>query len=357
MSRTLRGRIVTAFAAFAVVMAAVFGLTTTIFLYSAEDIFFNAMLAEEATLLIAGARAQGAWPSPRHAWMTVHAGLGTVPEDLRDQLRESPTQREFRGSNGRHYHVRLLRDAVAAGARDPTWLVGEVSDRLVIRPMRRELLTQWGIVVSFLLGLSLLLARAIARRIAQPLSALAASVRAVDPGAAPMAALPIEGDREVTVVATALDDLRSRVAAFVERERSFTRDASHELRTPLTVIRSSTEQALRDPLLPPTIQPLLARSHRATERLEWTVSSLLALAREEVVPATDATTPVLPLLEELIVEAATALDTARLTTRVEVPSTCVLPASEPVLRIVLANVLGNACTHGAPGPLVIRAVD
>jgi signal transduction histidine kinase len=172
-----------------------------------------------------------------------------------------------------------------------------------------------------------------------------------------MAALPIEGDREVTVVATALDDLRSRVAAFVERERSFTRDASHELRTPLTVIRSSTEQALRDPLLPPTIQPLLARSHRATERLEWTVSSLLALAREEVVPATDATTPVLPLLEELIVEAATALDTARLTTRVEVPSTCVLPASEPVLRIVLANVLGNACTHGAPGPLVIRAVD
>jgi len=48
-----------------------------------------------------------------------------------------------------------------------------------------------------------------------------------------------DADAEVAVMIDSLDRFTTRLNAFVERERDFTRDASHELRTPLAVLNAS----------------------------------------------------------------------------------------------------------------------
>ena len=360
MSTSLRARLLATFVAYALVVAAVFGLSAATFLYTAEDRFFDALLDEESATVEAHRRASGAWGVPRHAWMLVHPSPASLPPDLRSQLTAAPWRREFRGAGGRHYHVRAL-GARAAGddARPAAWLVAEVSDRLVIRPMRGDLLAQFLVAEGVLLALAVTLALAIARRIARPLMQLAESVRRLDP-AAPgdgTALASHRQDRELAIVAHALDEMRRRLATFVEREHAFTRDASHELRTPLTVIRSATARALDDCALPVSVRPLLERSLRSAEQLERTTRTLLALARERPMDRPAAPTAIRPVLEDVVLEQAAALDARGLTLHLALPRDATLPASAPVLRILLSNILGNACAHSAPGAVQVQWRD
>jgi signal transduction histidine kinase len=352
VTATLRGRIVVSFVAFALVVAAIFGLAGAAVLYSAEDRFFETLLAEEAAALASRARVTGAWAAPRHDWMTVHVTRATMPPDLAPQLAAAPRRVEFTGAQGRHYHVRAL--PAPGGGAPAAWLVAEVSERLVIRPLRRTIAIRWAIMEAAIVALAIGLALAIGRRVARPLSQLAASVRALDPALPAHAAVLRTGDREVRLVATALDELRTRVAAFVEREQAFTRDASHELRTPLSVIRSSTARALEDDTLADGTRRTLERVLRSAEQLEVTIRSLLALAREGELAAPDTPTALRPVIEEAVLEQGGALDAAALTVELDVPRGATLPASAAVLRIVLANVLGNACVHAAPGVVHVR---
>jgi signal transduction histidine kinase len=352
VSSSLRQRLVGSFTGFAFFVALLFGLSTAVFLYETEDRFFNALLGEEAAAVTAAFASQGEWGTPRHAWMAVHIDIASVPSDLRDQLRAEPERREFRGQDGRHYHVRPLSGVSASGATTRAWLVGEVSDRLVIRPMRDDLLTRWLAVQAVILTAGVAAALVLARRISRPLSTLADAVHALNP-ASPTTALPASGDREVQTLADALNALRARVAAFVEREHTFSRDASHELRTPLSVIRSTTETALGDPALSAEQRRLLERTARSAERMERTVRSLLELAREEPAGPDRDLVALLPVLELLIIEEADALNAAGLVPLLNVSGGAMLPLSAGALQIVLRLLLNNACAHAAAGPLHI----
>lgn len=352
MTTTLRGRIVACFAGFAVLVTTALGGSAAVFLYDVEDRFFDAMLAEEGAALEARHHAGGGWDAPRPAWMALHVGTVGMPADLRPRLVAAPGRREFAGAGGRHYHVRPLADGAAAA-----WLVAEVSDRLVIRRIRGGLLARWLAIQTVILALASGLALAVARRITLPLSQLAESLRTLDPGAPRLVTVLRPTDGEVRLVAHALDGMRDRVAAFVDRERTFTRDASHELRTPLSVVRSATAQALDGAALPAGTRRLLERSLQAADRLERTIRSLLELAREDGAAGAGVVTAVLPVLEEVVVEQAAALDAGALTLAITVPPSTTLPASASVLRLVLGNVLGNACTHAAPGVVRVRVED
>jgi signal transduction histidine kinase len=277
-----------------------------------------------------------------------------MPPDLRPQLQAEVNRREFRGDVGRHYHVTPLKAAMNADSTASAWLVAEVSDRLVVRPMRASLLEQWLLVELLLLLVAVVLALWIARRIARPLSLLAESVHHLDP-AHPTPAIAIAGaDREVTQVARALDQLRTRVAAFVVREQAFTRDASHELRTPLSVIRSTTAQALHDPAVPVPTQRLLALALQSAEQMERSVASLLALSRERAGAAAAEPCRVLPVLEDVVLEQSAALDARQLMMEIRVPPDAALVVDAAILHLLLANVLNNAVTHASHGPVCVH---
>ncbi len=358
MTRTLRSRIVVSFVSFAVFVAAVFGLATAVFLYTVEDSLFESMLREEAARLERAAAldsrsAATQWPQPSANYMTIYTSTEQFPADLRTLVETDPKRREFSGDSGRHYHVHpLFRDQSTPSA----WLVAEVSDRLVVRPMRRALLAKWLFIECAMLVIALVLALRVSRRIAQPLTSLAQALKSMDI-AKPQSLEVHNAEREVRVVMGALDEMRSRVHAFVDREQRFTRDASHELRTPLSVIQSTTAQAVEDPGISDTTRRLLQFAREGAEQLERTVASLLALAREDTPEGSRSSTFVLPVLERIVLEQAVLRDTSRSALVIDVSRSATLPVSDSVLHILLSNVLGNAFAHAAPGEVRVSMRD
>jgi signal transduction histidine kinase len=346
VTRTLRARILTSYVAFAVMVAVVFGFAAAIFLYTAEDRFFEQILAEEAALVEQAWAMSSARPTPRYRWMSVHTDTATMPVDLREAMLAAPRRAEFSGAEGRHYHVRALQVGKTAAR---AWLVAEVHAQLVLRPRRGSLLANWLAIEAVILATAVALAVLVARRVAKPLSELAASVRALDPTTGMPLHHPATDDQEIAVLASAIDDLQVRVAGFVAREQAFTRDVSHELRTPLAVLRSTVSRLASDTGLIGVARPALIRVLEACDRLEWTVSSLLELARERANTGTPPIIRVRPVLEEVVLELEEPFRVRGLTLEIDLLAGFTLPAEREVLHLVLGNVLGNAWMHSAPG--------
>lgn len=142
------------------------------------------------------------------------------------------------------------------------------------------------------LGLAVVLAVVMSRRLTGPLSRLTEAVERrsteyVQAGAqktgASVPPIPLTGlEDEVGVLARAIAAREEALQRFVQRESNFTGDVSHELRTPLTVMQGGLEilelQLQRLPqaeALAPVVQRLL----RTTGRMTNTVRTLLLLAR------------------------------------------------------------------------------
>jgi signal transduction histidine kinase len=275
-----------------------------------------------------------------------------LPADLAPQIAAEPKRHEFAGEAGRHYHLLPLE----APGRGP-WLVAEVSQQLVVRPIRGELLAWlagWGLAAVLL---ALLIGHWLARRVSAPLETLAARVAAIEPDA--LAAGVAEGlpNNEVGAVGQAFDLLLARVRAFVEREQHFTRDASHELRTPLSVLRLGLERQLAAPVADAPHRRELAAMHASTLLMQQTVETLLVLAREgERATQAKAASPVaaaepvavLPLLEQWVLAHAPWLDGQALRLHIELTPHDRLALPAPVLQLVLAALLANAFAHGTP---------
>lgn len=343
----LRRRLTIVFATYGAVVGLVYGLFVLGVAYGIEDNFFERMLTEEAIVVEREFRGRGVWPAPRRDFMRVYAEARELPLDVARILAAEPARREIAGDDGRYYHVRRL-----ASPR-PAWLVAEVSDELVVRPVRAALIRVLVIALLFLIGLAVLLAIWLARRTTAPLARLTSIVEGITPSALPREIAPAFGDDEVGILARGLDGLTDRLRAFVAREQAFTRDASHELRTPLAVLRGTTERLLAAPTLAPAQRAQVVQAARMVGHLEQTVHTLLTLAREDAAPASDSMTALRALVEEVVVEQAVLLDAQAVEVATTVAPDAALPAPEAVVRILLANLIGNAFAHSHIGTVTI----
>ncbi len=343
--RRLQRRLLIVLAGFTLAVAAVFSFYTIVFAYELEDAFFFAQLREEATRLQEGRDASGHWGTTRDPRITLHRRADTLPDAVRTLLDAEPDRVEFAGGDGHHYHLHVLPDGEGGNA----WLLYDVDDRLLVRPMRGSLL--WLLTGTALLAVTLAIVAGhlVARGLTRRLSRLAHDVAALDPQRLPQHWTSAAGDDEVSVVTRGVDTLVSRLREFVARERSFTRDASHELRTPLAVIRSAGDQIARQPELGPTARLHAALIRDSTARLESTVDTLLALAREEQTDAPSQDVVLLPMLEQAIVEQSSRRDDGNLQVQVNVPASARVHAPPAVLQILLANLVGNAFAHSSTG--------
>jgi signal transduction histidine kinase len=125
-------------------------------------------------------------------------------------------------------------------------------------------------------GTAAALAQWEARRLAAPVEALAVYATRLGDGDFGIMPRPV-GIAELDYLASSLTRTAARLGDVLARERAFTADASHQLSTPLTSLRLNLENAAGSS---GDQREAIADAIVELERLEQTVATLLALARD-----------------------------------------------------------------------------
>ncbi|QXC62480.1 HAMP domain-containing histidine kinase [Aquihabitans sp. G128] len=183
-----------------------------------------------------------------------------------------------------------------------------------------------------------------AGRLGRPLDDLAVASHRLGAGDLSVTVTPV-GITEVDAVGEALSSSSGRIAELVRREREFSSNASHQLRTPLTALRVRLEEAAMGD--PAEMAPALRDAFAEVDRLDATITELLALARS--VPLVDLDrSPLRTLLDDVEQRWTLLLAPVGRELVVEVDPA---DADEPVAAGPLAQVLDvlveNARDHGA----------
>ncbi|WP_420472755.1 sensor histidine kinase [Noviherbaspirillum sp. ST9] len=163
-------------------------------------------------------------------------------------------------------------------------------------------------------------------------------------------------DREVALLADALDRYRQRNRELLEREREFTANVSHELRTPLTRIRTSAELLAEDPALQERSKERADRIVASVDAMESRLRGLLFLARELALDERK------PLNLKRHVEAAVApvrhaCEERGVQIDVAVGEHVTVQADASLLQLLLDNLIGNAARYTERGCIVIGFAD
>ncbi len=151
---------------------------------------------------------------------------------------------------------------------------------------------------------------------------------------------PNSGD-EVSRLAHTMNFMLDRLAAGVERQRSFVADASHELRSPLSSLRAQLEIGLARGAA--TDWPAVAGNALAEEaRLERLVKDLLLLARLDGAPPPRGPVPLVDLASVVRSEVAQRSLGARVSLRDGSKGLVPVALGPELARRVVANLLDNA---------------
>lgn len=170
--------------------------------------------------------------------------------------------------------------------------------------------------------------------------------------------LPVHAmDTELADVAAAINGMLDRLQAGFERQREFTADASHELRTPLAILLSSTELALSKERSAEAYRAELEKCHRAAQRMNGLVDSLLTLARLD--PEKQNIHKENVNLSQLCIEQLDYFDELALKQKITLQNDidpCIVMGDRGLLERLISNLLINAITYNKEGGWVKLAL-
>jgi signal transduction histidine kinase len=187
-----------------------------------------------------------------------------------------------------------------------------------------------------------LIARIYSRRLTAPVRALAATADRMGGGDFTARAVTT-GISDLDSLATAINLSAERIATMIERERAFSADASHQLRTPLTGLRLELEAALDDPEHDP--RQSLTGALETVDRLEHTVATLLALARDVPKPMPLPIADIAAFIQDAWHARLAALNRP-LRVLTDIEATLDVLCSRPAVEQILDVLLDNAARHG-----------
>jgi signal transduction histidine kinase len=237
-----------------------------------------------------------------------------------------------------------------------------------VRPLSAVSSQVRGLVLAELITGSILLAllalggRWLISRGLAPLDRMASTADMITSRGDLTARMPDPGDHaEAGRLAAAINTMLDRIQqafsarwASEQKVRQFAADASHELRTPLTTIRGYAELYRQGALGTDRLPNAMRRIEQEADRMSSLVAELLELARLDRNSSLDLTETDLTELVKDAAADAKAVEPDR-PVSATTPPHLVVVADEPRLRQVLANLLGNAREHTAPGtPVAIR---
>lgn len=343
---SLRTRFLLAMLAMVVTLCAAFGLAIHEFVEILEGEMLNHTLAREMGEFAGSYQRHPERPPPSEAGLTGYivrapGDAGSLPAALAGL---APGLHEDVEIGGREYYVdRRDVDGAQLYLTLDTERVDAIEDAIYT-------VTAVGGVLT--LGLAVLIATLLARMVTRPVSALAREVGALDPGTS---AAPLRGrfdDREVGVIAGAIDGYRARLNEVLEREQAFTEDASHELRTPLSVVASSAELLTEEPDLTAAGRERVSRIRRAGGQMQSLIEALLYLARASQAVPTEQVA-----LDEVVREAIDATGLIASERQVVVDADLqpvTLETSPGMAACVVNNLLLNALNFTREGVVEVR---
>lgn len=335
--RSLRKRLMWAF--MLLTTFALIAQATALFLASEEqeEDLIDEVISTTLEQLIAHPRDQLPSALGRHLTL-YHAPVGTIPKGLPEAVAKLPIGMHEWFSRGTEFHVGI-RDH--AGER--YYLLYDATDH-----EERLVWLFWALLVgvmSFSL-LSLWLGHWLAKVLVRQLEQVATNLKEEnqDPQSSPLTRP--EQDREVALLAMALDDYRARNAALIAREREFTANVSHELRTPLTRIRTGAE------LLASGMNDVTKaeRIVLAVDELERRLKGLLFLARTSFEPENQ---PVLlhALVENLAEHYVETCASRGVVVNNRIPTEISIVADPTLLSLLIDNLLRNAVKYTYSGSI------
>lgn len=157
-----------------------------------------------------------------------------------------------------------------------------------------------------------------------------------------------EFDREVALLAGALDDYRRHNRELLAREREFTADVSHELRTPLTAVRTGAELLLEESPSSTRARERAQRIIKAVDDMESRLRGLLFLARE-LAPAESKRVDLGQCARSCAAYFAPACKAAGVVLHIDVAPDTTVDADPALLQLLLENLIGNAVRYTAQG--------
>lgn len=158
---------------------------------------------------------------------------------------------------------------------------------------------------------------------------------------------------DVALLARTLHGFATRLEAFGERERNFTRDASHEFRTPLTVIKVAADVLADEENLSAFAQRSLTRIRRSVREIEALIEAFLVLARESDTGLPEQDFLVNDVVREEVERYRDLLGLKPVELRLEENARFALHAPPRVLAVVIGNLLRNACLYTEQGSIVV----
>lgn len=174
--------------------------------------------------------------------------------------------------------------------------------------------------------------------------------------------LLVEGTpQEVRPMVDELNQLFTRIHAFMSRERRFTSDAAHELRSPLAALKVQTEVAQLSQDDPAALNHALINLREGIDRASRLVEQLLTLSRLDSLNGLEepAPIPMADLLQSAIMEAWSGAQRAgidlRLKTQAKNVTFC---GHQLLLQLLVRNLLENAiryCPSGSQVDVVLHA--
>jgi len=236
------------------------------------------------------------------------------------------------------------------GAQVPCMII-VARDTLALDHTRSRL--RWAAVILSaaavsLSGIALLLLVHLSTRPIRGLTAQIAATNEQDLGAR---LDPRDLPSELIPVVDRLNDLLARLAAVIERERSFTADAAHELRTPLAGLRATPGVCRSRPRDVGGYEAVLDKSLEQLAALQSLVESLLMLARADAgqVVVSRENVDLSALLDECWEVFEPRAAKRQLSVQKQWPEVCHVTADRQFLLVVINNLLDNAVSHADAG--------
>ncbi|BFM48636.1 HAMP domain-containing sensor histidine kinase [Marinomonas sp. THO17] len=208
-----------------------------------------------------------------------------------------------------------------------------------------------------LLVVSLWVVMRIATRLTKPLSELSETL--ASRSANDVSAIPLPSGaatREVHQLVACFNDYQQQIGSLIERERAFNRYASHELRTPLMVLKGSIT-LLEKANSPDFVERQKVRMRQACQEMEDYISTLLSLTREEDLSAVAKRTVTKAEFEDILRAHSIYLIGDEVDMVLDIEQNLVTQMPEPILHILVGNILKNAMASTSQGEVRIHVLE